>query len=72
MLAAEYARQGKDWETELRQRAKEQALMKELGLTSSTPAPGRTPEPCKETGEESASQLIDKHRPWMSTALAFS
>ncbi|HOI56465.1 MAG TPA: phage portal protein [Phycisphaerae bacterium] len=32
-LAAEYARQGKDWETELRQRAKEQALMRELGLT---------------------------------------
>jgi len=33
-LAAEYARQGKDWETELRQRAKEQALMKELGLSA--------------------------------------
>ena len=32
-LAAEYARQGKDWETELRQRAKEQALMAELGLS---------------------------------------
>jgi len=31
-LAAEYARSGKDWETELRQRAKEQALMLELGL----------------------------------------
>ncbi len=34
MHAAEYARQGKDWETELRQRAKEVALMKELGLTN--------------------------------------
>jgi lambda family phage portal protein len=32
-LAAEYARQGKDWETELKQRAKEVALMKELGLS---------------------------------------
>ena len=32
-LAAEYARQGKDWETELRQRAKERQLMAELGLT---------------------------------------
>jgi len=32
-LASEYAKQGKDWETELRQRAKEVALMKELGLT---------------------------------------
>ncbi|MCC6578918.1 MAG: phage portal protein [Phycisphaeraceae bacterium] len=31
-LAAEYARQGKDWEVELRQRAKELALMQELGL----------------------------------------
>ncbi len=33
-LAAEYARQGKDWEVELRQRAKEQSLMRELGLTT--------------------------------------
>jgi len=37
-LAAEYARQGKDWETELRQRAKERSLMQQLGLTE-TPAP---------------------------------
>lgn len=34
-LAIEYARQGRDWETELRQRAKEQSLMKELGLSAS-------------------------------------
>lgn len=33
-LAAEYARQGKDWEVELRQRAKELTLMRELGLTT--------------------------------------
>jgi len=32
-LATEYARQGRDWESELRQRAKETALMAELGLT---------------------------------------
>ena len=38
-LAAEYAKQGKDWETELRQRAKEVALMKELGLTTAQVAP---------------------------------
>jgi len=38
-LATEYARQGKDWETELRQRAKEMALMKELGLTVAQAAP---------------------------------
>ena len=32
-LANEYARQGRDWESELRQRAKELQLMAELGLT---------------------------------------
>jgi len=32
-LADEYARRGQDWETQLRQRAKEVALMTELGLT---------------------------------------
>jgi lambda family phage portal protein len=31
-LANEYAKQGRDWETELRQRAKERTLMQELGL----------------------------------------
>ena len=35
-LAYEYARQGKDWDVELRQRAKEVALMKELGLPLAT------------------------------------
>jgi lambda family phage portal protein len=39
-LAFEYARQGRDWESELRQRAKELALMKELGLPMSVAAPG--------------------------------
>ncbi|MGC9455252.1 MAG: DEAD/DEAH box helicase family protein [Phycisphaerae bacterium] len=38
-LASEYARQGKDWETELRQRAKEIALMNELGLSSEQALP---------------------------------
>ncbi|WP_176014462.1 phage portal protein [Victivallis sp. Marseille-Q1083] len=32
-LAVEYAKQGKDWESELRQIAKEEALMKTLGIT---------------------------------------
>ena len=41
-LAAEFARQGKDWETELRQRAKEVALCKELGLTVAQAAPAAT------------------------------
>ena len=31
-LAIEYAKQGRDWEVELRQIAKEKALMKELGI----------------------------------------
>ena len=41
-LAIEFARQGRDWETELRQRAKERALMQELGLTSTQVAPQTT------------------------------
>ncbi|MBI1371818.1 MAG: phage portal protein [Phycisphaera sp.] len=41
-LAAEYARAGKDWEVELRQRAKERQLMRELGLES-PPAPTLSP-----------------------------
>jgi len=52
-LAAEYARQGKDWETELRQRAKEVALMKELGLSSAQAAPqAPAPDDEKPDGEE--------------------
>ncbi len=38
-LAAEYARQGKDWETEIRQIAKEKKLMKELGVEAAEAAP---------------------------------
>jgi len=55
-LAAEYARQGKDWETELRQRAKEQALMKELGLPAVSgvepTATQAAPEPTDDQDEE--------------------
>jgi capsid protein len=43
-LASEYAKEGKDWETELRQRAKEVALMKELGLTLADAQP-KPPQP---------------------------
>lgn len=38
-LAHEYARQGRDWEEALRQRAKEMALMDELGLTPAAVLP---------------------------------
>ena len=50
-LAHEYARQGRDWESELRQRAKELALMSELGLTQATPEvpPEATPEASDDT-----------------------
>lgn len=48
-LAAEYARQGKDWETELRQRAKEQQLMKELGLIATQEVLEPTNDKNKET-----------------------
>jgi len=50
-LAHEYARQGKDWETELRQRGKETALMKELGLTVSQSAPSEPTEKDREEDE---------------------
>ena len=43
-LAIEYAKQGRDWEVELRQIAKEQALRKELGI--------ETPETNKESEKE--------------------
>jgi lambda family phage portal protein len=38
-LAAEYAKAGLDWESELRQRAREVALMRELGLNDSQASP---------------------------------
>lgn len=38
-LAEEYAKRGRDWESELRQRAKETALMNELGLSPAMVAP---------------------------------
>src|SRR5690606_25948665 len=39
-IACEYARQGRDWESELRQREKEMALMAELGLGAEDALPG--------------------------------
>lgn len=49
-LAIEYARQGKDWETELHQRAKEKKLMRELGLTDEETQP--TDDEEEETDED--------------------
>lgn len=47
--AAEYAKKGQDWETQLRQRAKEAALMKELGLTVEAATPqAKEPQPVED------------------------
>ncbi len=43
-LAHEYARLGRDWEEALRQRAKELALMRELGLTPAQAQPTAEPD----------------------------
>jgi capsid protein len=55
-LAHEYARQGRDWEAELRQRAKELELMAELGLivVAVAPSSAHDTEVADEIPEESA------------------
>jgi lambda family phage portal protein len=50
-LAHEYARQGRDWEEALRQRAKEVALMRELGLAPAEVTPA-TDEPVNKDAED--------------------
>ena len=47
-LAAEYAKLGKDWETELEQRARELQRMQELGIT---PQPQQAAQPQQNNGE---------------------
>ncbi len=62
-LAAEFARQGRDWEQELRQRAKELTLMNKLGLALATApaaapaanAPAEDTDPADQVDEETAS-----------------
>jgi hypothetical protein len=51
-LAAEYAKAGLDWESELRQRAREMALMRELGLTPTPATPTAPPENEDETEDD--------------------
>lgn len=57
-LAHEYARQGRDWEDALRQRAKEVALMAELGLApaqaQATTSATDDPNPEEEHADEPA------------------
>ncbi|MCC7265890.1 MAG: phage portal protein [Caulobacteraceae bacterium] len=58
-LAYEFARQGRDWEAELRQRAKELALMKELGLPTASVAPnGASPQQQPQDQETEDGQLV--------------
>jgi len=47
-LADEYAKRGQDWETQLRQIAKERALMDELGLSPADAQPTNEPEEVEE------------------------
>ncbi|NUQ51362.1 MAG: phage portal protein [Phycisphaerales bacterium] len=65
-LATEFARQGRDWEEELRQRAREQALMNELGLAPA-PVPGATApaaapsDDSTDTSEEDVTNADDRY-----------
>jgi lambda family phage portal protein len=55
-LAFEYARQGRDWEAELRQRAKEVALMNELGLpTAAAPNGSGSQQPQNQENQDAQS-----------------
>jgi capsid protein len=53
-LAEEYARRGLDWEEQLRQRAKEVALMTELGLAPANTIPAEAPSQEEEEDAERA------------------
>jgi capsid protein len=55
-LAHEYARQGRDWEEALRQRAKGIALMQELGLTPAQAQPTEPKESDDDETDESEAQ----------------
>jgi len=59
-LAYEYARQGRDWESELQQRAKEVALMRELGLTTTPSPPTASDEDEQDEEEEHAASDAEK------------
>jgi capsid protein len=63
-LAYEFARQGRDWESELRQRAKEVALMKELGLPispTSASAPPQEPDNNEQDSQNQGSGAAGAH-----------
>lgn len=55
-LADEYAKRGQDWEVQLRQRAKELALMAELGINSADAQSSQPSESADESDEEAESR----------------
>jgi len=59
-LAIEYAKQGLDWESELRQRAREKALMRELGLEE-VAQPSPPPDDDDDTDDEDVTEEVDAH-----------
>jgi len=56
-LAVEFARQGRDWEQELRQRAKELTLMNALGLALATP---QNAAPASNAPAEDPAEVLDE------------
>ncbi|MCA9268641.1 MAG: phage portal protein, partial [Planctomycetales bacterium] len=58
-LAHEFARQGRDWEAELRQRAKEVALLRELGLSGPDAQPITNQEGTDDARNEDEEQLAE-------------
>ncbi len=59
--AAEFARQGKDWETELRQIAKEKRLMDKLGLTQEQASPAtQKDKDTEKITEEEVNEIIEE------------
>jgi lambda family phage portal protein len=61
-LADEYARRGLDWETQLRQRAKELALMGQLGIMPAQAQPTAPPDNDDQEKEEDEDETAEKPR----------
>lgn len=59
-LAREYARRGLDWEDELRQRAREMEVMRELGLTPAQAAPQAAQQASQEIEDSPDDELEDE------------
>jgi len=62
-LAIEYAKQGRDWETELRQRAREKALMRELGLSDkddAAPTATTDPKTTRDEDDDDAQVVVEE------------